>query len=133
MGVPTATDVDEPYDARGAKGRHRCYLQFRSGEQTIMKRVITLLVAGAAFVALSSVLIATSDAAPKGSSHKWKFSPTINSPWALEDDEQPLDSPILAAGLCRSSPWNTVVAYGPLAPNEIGRASCRGRVEISVG
>lgn len=82
-----------------------------------MKRVITLTVAGAAFVALSSVLIATSDAASKASLHKWKFSPTINAPWALEDDEQPLDSPILAAGLCRSSPWNTAVAYGPLGTN----------------
>ncbi len=68
-------------------------------------------------MALSSVLIAASDAASNVSSHKWKFSPTINSPWALEDDEQPLDSPILAAGLCRSSPWNTLVAYGPLGSN----------------
>ena len=28
-----------------------------------------------------------------------------------------LDNPILAAGLCRSSPWYTLVAYGPLGSN----------------
>jgi hypothetical protein len=52
-----------------------------------------------------------------GAPHKWKFSPTINAPWALEDDQQPLDTPAAAAGLCRSGPFNTLAAYGPLGSN----------------
>ena len=82
-----------------------------------MKRTIVLIAAGAAVAVLSSVFIATSDAASNGSLHKWRFSPTINAPWALEDDQQPLDSPILAAGLCRSAPFDTTGAYGPLGTN----------------
>ena len=49
--------------------------------------------------------------------HKWKFPPSINAPWAIEDDEQPLDTPKLAAGLCRSTPFDTTAAYGPLGTN----------------
>src|SRR5260370_33785062 len=52
-----------------------------------------------------------------GATHKWKFSPTINAHWALEDDEQPLDTPSAAAGLCRSNPFNSLFAYGPLGSN----------------
>lgn len=51
------------------------------------------------------------------SAHKWKFSPTINAPWALEEDNEPLDSPTDAAGLCRSHPFNSTGAYGPLGSN----------------
>jgi len=82
-----------------------------------MKRVIRWIVACAAFAALSSVLVATGGTPSSLSQHKWRFSPTINAPWAAEDDQQPLDSPILAAGLCRSNPWNTLAVYGPLGPN----------------
>src|SRR5260370_14720993 len=52
-----------------------------------------------------------------GATHKWKFSPTINAPWALEDDQQPLDTAAAAAGLCRSNPFNSLFAYGPLGSN----------------
>lgn len=49
--------------------------------------------------------------------HKWKFDPTINAPWALEEDEGALDNPFDAAGLCRSAPFNLPGAYGPLGSN----------------
>src|SRR5712691_8346480 len=49
--------------------------------------------------------------------HKWKFPTTINAPWAMEDDQKPLDTPSSAAGLCRSTPFNTTGAYGPLGTN----------------
>jgi hypothetical protein len=49
--------------------------------------------------------------------HKWKFSPTINAPWAREEDQEDYDTPISAAGLCRSNPFDTTGAYGPLGTN----------------
>jgi hypothetical protein len=49
--------------------------------------------------------------------HKWKFPPTINAPWAAEQDEKPLDTIGSAAGLCRSTPFNTPGTYGPLGTN----------------
>ncbi len=70
-----------------------------------------------AVIALALIASAAISAATTGTTHKWKFSPTINAPWALEDDEQPLDTPLLAAGLCRSNPFNTTGAYGPLGSN----------------
>jgi hypothetical protein len=36
--------------------------------------------------------------------HKWKFEPTINAPWAMEDDEGELARP--PGALCRSAPVN---------------------------
>src|SRR5262245_65181330 len=54
-----------------------------------------------------------------GSGHKWKFPTTINAPWAHEDDEGELDSPINAAGLCRSAPFSTTAAYAPLGPSNV--------------
>jgi hypothetical protein len=64
---------------------------------------------------LAAALASTASAA--GSAHKWKFSPTINAPWALEVDQEDYDSPLAAAGLCRSNPFNTTGAYGPLGSN----------------
>jgi hypothetical protein len=50
--------------------------------------------------------------------HNWKFAPTINAPWALEDDQTALDTPAAAAGLCRSA--STIpLTYGPLAATEV--------------
>jgi hypothetical protein len=82
-------------------------------------RRITLMIASCALAMLYPAfsLIAGNVSGSSVSPHKWKFSPTINAPWALEDDQQPLDSPIHAAGLCRSSPFNTTGAYGPLGQN----------------
>lgn len=65
------------------------------------------------FLILAILLIAlVPSAAAASNTHKWKFDPTINAPWALEEDEGSLDTPSAAAGLCRSAPWN-VGAYAP--------------------
>jgi hypothetical protein len=53
----------------------------------------------------------------KSAPHKWKFPITINAPWAIENDDKPLDTPSAAAGLCRSNPFDTTGAYGPLGSN----------------
>jgi hypothetical protein len=63
-----------------------------------MKRILVSLVAGGVLVIMSSVLIAAGSTPSSIAQHKWRFSPTLNAPWALEDDQRPLDSPILAAG-----------------------------------
>ena len=52
-----------------------------------------------------------------GGAHKWKFPPTINAPWAREADNEDFDTPLAAAGLCRSNPFNTTGAYGALGSN----------------
>ena len=71
------------------------------------------------FAVLASVAFAAmSGASPAASStHKWKFDPTVNAPWAAEDDQGALDTPLAAAGLCRSTPFSTPGAYGPLGSN----------------
>ncbi len=56
-------------------------------------------------------------ASAAGNSHKWKFSPTINAPWAREEDQKDTDFSIAAAGLCRSNPFSTPNGYGPLGSN----------------
>ena len=67
------------------------------------------------FAMLMVALVPTASAA--GNSHKWKFSPTINAPWAREGDQEDINSPISAAGLCRSNPFDTLFAYGSLGTN----------------
>ena len=79
-----------------------------------MRKTFSLLTAGA-MVLLLSPTVAFGGAT--ATTHKWKFSPTINAPWALEDDEDALDTKTEAAGLCRSNPFNTTGAYGPLGSN----------------
>ena len=69
----------------------------------------------AAGLFLANHQITTTSAAPLP--HKWRFDPTVNAPWAHEDDEQDLDTRDLAAGLCRSNPFNLPTAYGPLGTN----------------
>jgi len=64
---------------------------------------------GLALVVVTLVTLAPSAVASSGAI--WKFRPTINAPWAQGEDVQPLDSPIAAAGLCRSSQFNTVNPY----------------------
>ncbi|TML24536.1 MAG: exo-alpha-sialidase [Actinobacteria bacterium] len=63
---------------------------------------------GLALAVVGLVIFAPQATASSGG---WKFQPTINAPWVQGDDGQPLDSPILAAGLCRSSQFNTVNPY----------------------
>ena len=67
------------------------------------------------FLILTVLMIAlVPGAAAASNTHKWKFDPTINAPWALEEDEGSLDTSLAAAGLCRSNPFNTIGVYGPL-------------------
>ncbi|HEY3288875.1 MAG TPA: sialidase family protein [Anaerolineae bacterium] len=70
------------------------------------------------FLVACSIVVSAAGSVQAGSStgHKWKLDPTLNAPWALESDQQPLDVPS-AAGLCRSTPFSTVGAYGPLGSN----------------
>ncbi len=68
-----------------------------------MRRSILVVAAAAAIV------LAVAPGALAGS---WKFPPTINAPWTGENDSA-FDSPLAAVGLCRSSPFNTAVAYAP--------------------
>ena len=82
-----------------------------------MKRNKWVLASIALAASYLAVALVAGAASPAPSQHKWRFSPTVNAPWAQEDDEEQLDSPIAAAGLCRSSPWNTGAAYGPLGSN----------------
>ena len=69
-----------------------------------MRRTLVVLFAAACAVAAMSATAGASTTAT--TTHKWKFEPTINAPWAMEDDEGELDAPDLAAGLCRSAPVN---------------------------
>ena len=71
-----------------------------------------------AFLVLTILMVTLVPTALAAStSHKWKFSPTINAPWALEADEEEIDNPFDAAGLCRSNPFSGLAAYGPLGSN----------------
>jgi BNR/Asp-box repeat len=71
------------------------------------------LLSSLALLLLPSVIVGQQNSV----THKWKFPTTINAPWAMEDDQKPLDTPSSAAGLCRSTPFNTTGAYGPLGSN----------------
>ena len=77
------------------------------------------LVASIVFaIVVPAISLAGSDTSTSSvSGHRWKFGPTINAPWALEDDENDFDTPDAAAGLCRSSPFSGVNAYGSLGTN----------------
>jgi hypothetical protein len=80
-----------------------------------VKRVLLLaLVVGAA---ATTLLVTAGAASSAQSAHIWKFDPTVNAPWAREADEEDLDTPNAAAGLCRSTPFSTTGAYGPLGSN----------------
>jgi hypothetical protein len=81
-----------------------------------LRRSLAVLFAAACAVVAMSAMAGSSTAGTK--THNWKFAPTINAPWALEDDQTALDTPAAAAGLCRSA--STIpLAYGPLAATEV--------------
>jgi len=67
-----------------------------------MKRLILSITSIAVALTITGFAATNGSADSTAPKHKWKFSPTINAPWANEDDEQPLDSPLLAVGMCRS-------------------------------
>jgi BNR/Asp-box repeat len=82
-----------------------------------MKRSNLIVAAVILGIALPVVALADKDATSSSTQHRWKFQPTINAPWAQEEDEEGFDTPLSAAGLCRSNPFNTLGAYGPLGSN----------------
>ncbi len=80
-----------------------------------MRRSLAVLFAAACAGVAMWAMTGASTAAT--GTHTFKFDPTINAPWAHEADQQDLDTPNAAAGLCRSAPWNSGTAYGPLGSN----------------
>jgi len=63
-----------------------------------MKRVILSITSIAVALTITGFAATNGDADSTAPKHKWKVSPTINASWANEDDEQPLDRPILPVG-----------------------------------
>jgi hypothetical protein len=82
-----------------------------------VRRSLAVLFAAACAVVAMSAMAGASTAA--NTTHKWKFDPTINAPWAMEGDNEELDAPDAAAGLCRSAPVNVPGAYAPLTASEV--------------
>src|SRR5262249_21749948 len=71
---------------------------------------VALLAAAAVVLLAPAAGSSSTTAAPN-----WKFAPTINAPWAHGGDDENLDTPGAAVGLCRSAPFNTTGAYAPTA------------------
>ena len=68
----------------------------------------------ATMAGLVAVFTAGLTGAAAASGSNWKFAPTINAPWAQEGNDDVLDQPApAAAGLCRSSLFNTANPYAP--------------------
>ena len=64
---------------------------------------------------VTAFAVGLSGAAASVAGSNWKFAPTINAPWAQEGNDV-LDQPApTAAGLCRSSLFNTTNPYGATA------------------
>src|SRR5437870_2763721 len=81
------------------------------GRRTRQWGFLLLLATMAGLVAVFTAGL-TGAAAASGSN--WKFAPTINAPWAQEGNDDVLDQPApAAAGLCRSSLFNTANPYAP--------------------
>jgi hypothetical protein len=83
-----------------------------------MKRIILIVVSLVLSMLYPTVTaLADNGVVSAQPAHMWKFLPTLNAPWAMAGDERALDTPLAAAGLCRSSPFDTTVAYGSLGTN----------------
>ena len=78
-----------------------------------MKRYLASAVAVAAIAAVAAGVAVATAASVGTASGKWRFEPTINAPWAHEDESWNLDSPLGAVGLCRRAPFSGVGAYAP--------------------
>jgi hypothetical protein len=77
---------------------------------TMHRFLLPAALIGAAAVVLLAPGVGAGSAGP---AHSWKFPPTINAPWANGGDDENLDTPDAAVGLCRSAPFNTTAAYAP--------------------
>src|SRR5215472_4900829 len=74
-----------------------------------------LFYASALFVGMFVAIHQTTAVSVVASSHKWRFDPTVNVPWAHEDDDQ--DTTDSGASLCLSNPFNLTNAYAALGAN----------------
>ena len=83
-----------------------------------MRRSLAVLFAAACAVVAMSAMAGASTAATT-TTHQWKFDPTINAPWAMEGDDEELDAPDAAAGLCRSAPVNMPRGVRAVRPTEV--------------
>jgi hypothetical protein len=80
------------------------------------------LLAGASIIlpVAAAVVVGIAGSAVGGSSGGgWKFEPTINAPWAQDADDEDVDTPDDAVGLCRSTPFNTLGAYAPTSDIDV--------------
>ncbi|MDL9981233.1 sialidase family protein [Microbacterium sp. ASV49] len=79
-----------------------------------MSRSVTHVRVRIAATALAVAGLIAAGAAPgwASSPHGDRFTPSITAPWASGDGES-IDSSVAAAGLCRSAPFDTAVAYAP--------------------
>jgi hypothetical protein len=77
-----------------------------------MRMKLRRLTSTAAVLTLAiGMLAATNSVAAGATPGHWKFPATINAPWAQGEDDEGLDSPATAVGLCRTTPFNTLTAY----------------------
>lgn len=82
----------------------------RPGSRSVGSVVCTAVLAAGAFV---GVAVASTSAQAASSGSGWKFAPTLNAPWAQAGDDEGLDAPDAAVGLCRSAPFTSPGAYAP--------------------
>jgi hypothetical protein len=96
-----------------------------------LQAIVAFVAAAAAIATLvpADELLGVGIASAGTTGHKWKFRPTINAPWALEEDEGEIDSPLLAAGLplCIISTKNSLAGTsrrpcGPAISSSASRA-----------
>ena len=74
---------------------------------------------GVIFGALAVILVATVGSAPAASKGSWRFSPTIDAPWANYGPGQSRNSLTAAWGLCRANPFTTDSPFASLSAGEV--------------
>src|SRR5262245_44414691 len=78
-----------------------------------MNRKVRWGLAGGAAALLAAAVTVSAWPAAATADTGWKFEPSINAPWAHEGDEEEIDAPDTATGLCRWAPLNIPGAYAP--------------------
>ncbi|HEX6498678.1 MAG TPA: sialidase family protein [Micromonosporaceae bacterium] len=78
-----------------------------------MRRKLRVLAAASAVLPVGALAVAylAGPATAQDGDRGWKFEPTINAPWAQEGDDDEIDDPEAAVGLCRSAPFTTTGGY----------------------
>src|SRR5436853_7878595 len=89
-----------------------------SGRSKRQWGALLLLATASGVVALLAVGL--TGAAASVANLPWKFAPTINAPWAQGGDDEVMDDPDpTAAGVCRSSLFNTANPYAPTTNTDL--------------